>query len=231
LGLYLGSSFQGHNLLPYQEGHYFISSREKPILSKVLLPLVESFILKRHLPEDFPYSVYRVEHENIFGAFLRSLNQSDDNYPFYQSHVVLWNYLLNLFDTNLEIIRCSESQLELLKTNKMVLNKFQQLHRYAMSSIDTILKEAKSTSTDSEKIQGHMKNLKEIELISDQISQSNSFLRPFLDFYHIRKGQNDGSTLLEQAENTFLVYTEEYQALKALDELFTVTLSKNEVNI
>jgi hypothetical protein len=231
LGLYLGSVFQGLNLLPYQEGHYFVSSREKKIEAKVLLPLIESFIQKRNLPEEFPYSVYRVEHENIFGAFLRAMNESDDNYPFYQSHVVLWNYLLNLFDTNLEVIRCTESQLELLKTNKAVLNKFQQLHRYAMSSIDFIQKEAKSPTTDSEKIQGHMKNLQEIEKISDQISQSHSFLRPFLDFYRIRKGQNDGSTLLEQSQNTFMVYSEEFQALQGLDELFTVTLSKNEVTI
>jgi hypothetical protein len=231
LGLYIGSVFQGLNLLPYQEGHYFVSSREQKIESKVLLPLIESFIQKRHLPDNYPYSVYRIEHENIFGAFLRALNNSDDNYPFYQSHVVLWNYLLNLFDTNLEVIRCSNSQIELLKANKMVLNKFQQLHRYAMSSIDFIQKESKSPSTDSEKIQGHMKNLKEVEVISDQISQAHSFLRPFLDFYRIRKGQNDGSTLLEQSQNTFMVYSEEYQALKALDELFTVTLLKNEVTI
>jgi hypothetical protein len=231
LGLYIGSIFQGLNLLPYQEGHYFVSSREKKIESKVLLPLIESFIQKRHLPDNYPYSVYRIEHENIFGAFLRALNNSDDNYPFYQSHVVLWNYLLNLFDTNLEVIRCSDSQIELLKTNKMVLNKFQQLHRYAMSSIDFIQKEAKSPTTDSEKIQGHMKNLKEVEAISDQISQAHSFLRPFLDFYRIRKGQNDGSTLKEQSQNTFMVYSEEYQALNALDELFTVTLLKNEVTI
>jgi hypothetical protein len=100
-----------------------------------------------------------------------------------------------------------------------------------MASIDFIHQEAKSANTSSEKIQGHLKNLTEIDVISDQISQSHSFLRPFLDYYKIRRGQNDGGTLLEQSQNSFLVYSEEHQSLQALDELFSVTLRKNEVNI
>ena len=100
-----------------------------------------------------------------------------------------------------------------------------------MSSIDTIHQEAKSASANSSLIQENLKNLKEIEEISDKISQSHVFLRPILDYYRIRKGQNLGSNLLEQSQHSFLTYSEEHQALKALLELFTVTLNKNEVSI
>jgi hypothetical protein len=100
-----------------------------------------------------------------------------------------------------------------------------------MSSVDTIHQEAKSNSANNDRIQGHLKNLKEMEVITDQISQTNSFLRPILDFYRIRRGQNLGATLLEQSQHSFLTYSEEHQALKAMLELFSVTLSKNEVSI
>ena len=100
-----------------------------------------------------------------------------------------------------------------------------------MSSVDTIYQEAKSISADNNKIQGHIKNLQEMEVITDKISQSNSFLRPILDFYRIRRGQNAGKTLRDQSQHSFLTYAEEQQALKAMLELFTVTLRKNEVTI
>jgi len=100
-----------------------------------------------------------------------------------------------------------------------------------MVSVDTVFKATKSNLADADKIQGHLKNLVEIEKISDQISQSHALLRPVLDFYRIRRGQNNGVTLHEQAQHSLLAYSEEHQALQALEELFSVTLRKNEVNI
>lgn len=230
-GIFLGSSFQGFNLLPYGEGHLYISSRGGQFQAKEVLALIDHYVHGSEIATGCPYSVYRIEEEHIFGTYLKNLNQSDDNYPFYQSHVVLWNFVLNLFDTNLEIIKCSPDQLALLKQNQDVLGKLIRLYDYAMSAIDKIYHEAKSAPTDANKIQTHVRSLMEIETISDQISQSHPFLRPLLDYYRIRRGQNDGADLLEQSQISFLSYSEEHQALKALDELFSVTLRKNEVNI
>jgi len=100
-----------------------------------------------------------------------------------------------------------------------------------MSSINTVYHEARIHESNSGTIQGHLSNLKDIEAITDKISQSHIFLRPVLDFYRIRRGQNTGVTLEEQSQHTFLAYSEEHQALKALQELFTVTLSRNEASI
>lgn len=229
-GIFLSSSYQGFNLVPYNPDHLFLSTRGGTFKTEVLLPFIENEVAGQ-VNQDIEYSIYSVEHENVFGAYLKSHNVSDENYPFYQSHVVLWNFLLNLFDTNLEITRCNPAQLKLLQTQLEVLTKYIRLHDYAMVSIDTIYHESKKQLADGSKIDGHLKNLVEIDRISDQISQSHSLLRPILDFYRIRRGQNHGETLTDQSQTSFLTYSEEHQALQALSELFSVTLKKNEVNI
>lgn len=229
-GIFLSSAFQGFNLLPYSGQHIVLSSRTGSFRASTLLSFIEKEIAHQNHVESI-YSVYTINHDTIQGAYLQSMNQSDDHYPFYQSHVVLWDFLLNLHDSNLDVTSCSNSQLEVLKTNKEVLTKFIRLHDYAMVSVDTIYKETKSKLTDVDKIEGHIKNLVDIDKIADQISQSHSLLRPVLDFYRIRRGQNNGATLHEQAQHSLLAYSEEHQALQALEELFSVTLRKNEVNI
>jgi hypothetical protein len=230
-GVFLERHFQGFNLLPGNEGNFVLSSRGQAFKAVELLSWIEKLLKKDSKLGDSPYSVYTIEKENIFGSYLKSLNTSDDNYPFYLSHIVLWNFLLNLYDTHLDIITCTESQMKLLKENREVLTKLIRLHDYAMSSIDTIHTEAKQKGSDSSQIQGHLNNLREIETVNEKIASTHPFLRPFIDYYRIRRGQNQGNTLLEQARDTFLAYTEEHQALKALEELFIVTLRKNEVNL
>lgn len=229
-GIFLSSNFQGFNFVPYGTDHVFVSSRGRQFTAANLLKFIEAFIAGK-IDASSDLAVYVNDTENIFGAYLKSLGQSDDNYPFYQSHVVLWNYLLNLFDTNLEVTKCSESQLSLLRTHHEVLTKLIRLHDYAMASLDTIYHESKATTANADVIGGHLKNLQDMEVLSDQIANSHAYLRPVLDFYRIRKGQNAGTSFQEQAQASYLTYAEEHQALQALQELFSVTLRKNEVNI
>lgn len=229
-GIFLTSNFQGFNLLPHSGEHIVLSSRNNAFKASYLLNFIEKEINGQN-NLDTHYSVYKFDHENVFGSYLVSMNPSDDNYPFYQSHLVLWNFLLNLYDTNLDVIKCSGSQLTQLKTHEEILKKFIRLHDYAMVSIDTIYNESKSNQADAGTINGHLNNLMEVEKISDQIAQSHSFLRPFLDFYRIRRGQNNSETLAEQSQASYLIYSEEHQALEALNELFSVTLRRNEANI
>ncbi|MGE3608948.1 MAG: hypothetical protein AB7I27_05130 [Bacteriovoracaceae bacterium] len=230
-GIIVSRNFQGFNLLPYENGHLFISTKGKSVSSNILFSFIDKKFVDNSIPENFPYSVYEFDHEHLFGAYLKCLNESDGNYPFYQSYVVLWNYVLSLFETNLDVIQCSKSQLELLKDQRAILAKFIRLHDYAMSALDSIYHEAKEKLANSDVIDAHIKQLKEVESISDKISQAYPLLRPILDFYRIRRAQNDGTTLLVQSENSLLNYSEEHSALQALDELFSVTLRKNEVNI
>jgi hypothetical protein len=131
----------------------------------------------------------------------------------------------------LDVIKCSPQQEKILAEQSEVLNKIIRLYDYALTSIETIHQEAKAQTTNSQVLIGHMNNLEDIEKVSDQISRSHIYLRPILDYYRIRRGQNTGANLLEQAQHSLIAYSEEQQALKALLELFTVTLNKKEASI
>lgn len=229
-GIFLTSSFSGFNLFPYGERHLLISSRNKQFVSSELKAVISNEILNKSLPAT-GYSYYRTDLANTFGALLESLNPGDDHYPFYQSYVVLWNFLLNLYDAELSVTHCTATQLELLKTQEEILSKLIRLHDYAMSSIDSIYHESKLQDADHAKIKAHVAKLVEIEEVSEQIAAGHPLLRPLIDFYRIRRGQNQGNTLAEQSQSSFLTYAEEHQALQALHELFSVTLKRNEVNI
>jgi hypothetical protein len=228
--IFITSAFQGFNLLPSEGDHILASSRGSLINSDQLFQLVDLVYRDKSL-SDLPLSIYKFDNTFSQTSYLSCLNDSDDLYPFYQSHVILWSFLLNLSDIDLNSIKCSNGQLKLLLENSEILTKFIRLHDYAMVSVNIIQNEAKSENANAALIEGHIKNLKEVEKISDQIAASHPLVRPFLDFYRIRRGQNSGSTLAEQAQHSFLTYAEEHHALKALAELFSVTLRRNEVNI
>ena len=230
-GIYLSSQFQGFNLLPHNSGHFLISARNTMLKSDSLMSFIDAHILNKNVSTNFPYALYQIDCENLFGSYIKSLNLSDDCYPLYQAHVVLWNFVLNLFDLNLEIIKCSQGHTQLLETQREVLMKVIRLYDYAMSSIDFVHKESKSVEANFDKLQGHLKNLRDIDEITDKISQSHAYLRPILDFYRIRRGQNEETTLYLQAQHSYLLYSEEHQALKSILELITVTLRKNDVSI
>lgn len=226
----LTGSFQGFNYLPMSERSLVVSSRNQQFTSSEVYKLVCK-ILKHEVPQESTYSLYQTDCTVFSGSYLKSLNTTDNNYPFYQAHVVLWNFLLNLSDLNLEVTKCNLSQINLLKNNQEVLRKYIRLHEYAMASIDIIYRESKAPQSDPDVIKGHLKNLREINQLAHQLAESHSFLRPVLDFYHIRHGQNQGSDLREQSKESLLSYSEEHQVLEALLELFSVTIKQNEVSI
>ena len=229
-GVFLSSTFKGFNLFPYGHSHLYVSSRGQKIDSTNLMAVVQGELAGKTFLKS-PYALYRIENEGGNSAYLNCLNGSDDNYPFYQSYVVLWNFLLNLVEIDLEVIHCSPSQIELLRNHSEILAKVIRLHDYAMSAIDSIYHETKSEGVDHNLIELNIRQLREIEETADQIAQTHPILRPVIDFYRIRRGQNQGNNLSEQSQSSFLTYAEEHQALQALHELFSVTLRKNEVNI
>ena len=226
-GIFISRQFTGFNLLPYDEGHFQISSEGKSFVADDLLQAVLQLMNTATFPKNFEYPVYTTDHDNLFGAYLRSVNTGEEHYPVYQAYVVLWNFLLSMYDTNLDISKCTTIQSEKARELQDILAKLTRLHDYALSSIDTIHQEARSDSARADVIAGHVKNLQEIDSTFATIAHSHSLLRPVLDFYRIRKGQPGGDTLREQSESSLLLYSEEGQALRALGELFTSILEKN----
>lgn len=226
----LTGSFQGFNYLPNSDKSLVVSSRNQQFSSSEVNKLV-SKVIKHEVPLESSYSLYQTDCTVFSGTYLKSLNTTDNNYPFYQAHVVLWNFLLNLSDINLEVTKCNLSQINLLKNNQEVLRKYIRLHEYAMASIDIIYRESKAAQSNPDVIDGHLKNLREINQLANQVAESHSFLRPVLDFYHIRHAQNQGADLIQQSKESLLSYSEEHQVLEALLELFSVTIKQNDVSI
>ena len=229
-GIFLSSGFQGFNLLPSTPGTTIISSNGKNFSSEKLLSTIGE-VWKKKKSKDSTYSIYQIEEDVFNGPYLHCSGKSDLLYPFYQSHVVLWNLLLNLSDIELPITQCNSEQLKLLETYSEVLFKFIRLHEYALQSIDTIYHKSKAGILESDELSLKLKVLEEIDTLSQSLSASHSLLRQVFHFYKIRKAQGHLVSLQEEVQTSFLIYSEEHQALRALHELFSVTLKKNEVTI
>ena len=229
-GIILTSSFQGHNLLPYSPRFKLLSSKGEKFNYLTLFRMLELEI-KRENADPGPYALYIPDFSHGFGSYLKSSHRSDETYPVYESHVVLWNYLLNLIDISFDIKECTKNQIALLASNKHVLEKLLRLHNYAVKSSESIYQESKSTTTQASVIQEHIDHLDEVEKISEQLASSFPMVRPVLDYYKIKKATITGDTLADKAQDNFLIFSEEHQALLALNELFSVTLNKNEATL
>ncbi len=228
-GIFLATSFQGFNLLPYSGDHLLVSGRGSVIRAGSLIRIVDCVANNRDF-RDAPYALYSISHD-LGCAHITSHNMADDAFPIYQSHLVLWNFLLGLIDVDLEVHKCTSGQLDLVKIQLEVLTKFLRLHDYAIESVEAVHAQARAIAADPISLESNLRNLREVEKVSNDIAATHPYLRPFLDFYRIRRAQNFGSTLVEQSQASFLTYAEEHQALRALQELFSVTLRKNEANI
>lgn len=221
----ISANFQGFNLISHKEDTHLITTHDLEIKASELLDLVEKIYHHQPLPAS-PYQTYRVDKSHVATAYLEALNGGDNHYPIYQAYVVLWNFLINLNEVNLPLQKLSKSQFDLVEGQLTVINKLIRLHDYSLVSLDTVLRESKSNKADAGVIEGHLKNLREIDTTFESISQSHSLLRPLLDFYRVRRGQNDGTSLLDQVQNSILIYHEEHQALKAMNELLIGLKSK-----
>lgn len=217
--IFIASRFQGLNLLPEKDGTLLVTSSGKKMDAQSLLSVMEIVLKDRQQIQSEHLNVYRLNMENVFGAYLQNICGQEVSYPFYQAHVVLWNYLLALQEINLDTASPSPEQAGVLETQLEIVTKLLRLHDYAMVSLDSIYREAKSHESDGEKIQKNLTILKEVDDTMDKISASNPFLRPVIDFYKIRKGQTDGDSLLERSQNSLLTYSEEHQAMSAFQEL------------
>ncbi len=217
--IFFSSRFQGLNLLPEKEGTIMITTGGKKLDAQSLLGILEIILKDKEMKPAEHLNIYRLSMENVFGAYLQNLSGKEISYPFYQAHLVLWNYLLALQEVNLDIASPSAEQADILGSQLEIVTKLIRLHDYAMVALDGVYKEAKASESDAEKVSKNISTLTEVDETMDKIAMTNPFLRPVLDFYKIRKGQNEGETLLEKSQNSLLTYSEEHQALKAFAEL------------
>lgn len=215
--LLLQNRFQGANLVPGSKT-WILTSPEKTIMAQEVLEALEFIFDDSHkVPEHL--NLYRSDYEGEGDSFIQSLSGNEAHYPIYLSYFVLWNFVLGLKEFEPPLPELASPQKEFLKNYLEILKKVSRFHTYALASLDILLAEGKSETPDTEIVSGHLENLREIDETLRKISDSHSMLRPLLDFYHIRRGQNDGGNFREQVENSLLTYHEEHQAFQAFQEL------------
>ncbi|MFL5783805.1 MAG: hypothetical protein ACJ76H_04280, partial [Bacteriovoracaceae bacterium] len=145
----IGSRFQGLNLLPEKEGTLLITTGGKKIDAQSLLGVIEILLKEKEARPATHLNIYRLSMENVFGAYLENLTGQEMPFPFYQAHLVLWNYLLALQDVNLDIVPPSQDQREMIEGQLEIVTKLLRLHDYAMVGLDAIYKEAKLEDSDA----------------------------------------------------------------------------------
>jgi hypothetical protein len=82
--IFLTSTFQGFNLIPYSGDHLIVSSNGGTFLSTPLLKIIENELLNK-TTSDTPFSIYKIDNQTVNGSFLKNIRSFDGNYPFYQS--------------------------------------------------------------------------------------------------------------------------------------------------
>ena len=224
----LASQFQGFNLMPHDDGSYLISTRGEAFKAPQLLDVVEKLI-QQETVTDQSYSIYQIDTQNHANAYLNVVTTGEEHFPFYQVYTVIWNFLMSLTEVDLPVSETTTAQKTMIEAQNSIIKKLTRLHEYAMVSLDVILKEAKSSSANSETIEGHLKNLSDMDHTFETVAGSQPMLRPILDYYRIRRGQNEGHTLLEQVQNSILTYHEEHQALQAMSELLEKFIQRKSV--
>lgn len=222
----ISSRFQGLNLLPESNRTLLLTSGGQKLRSTEIIPIVERVLRGEESLGSDSMNVYELSRDYVSGPYLERRSGSEIPYPFYQSHVVLWNYLLALQDVDLELTAPSKEQRDVLTSQRDILLKLIRLHDYAMVSLDGIFQESRKPQSDPGLIDKNLETMEEVDGTMEKISASNPFLRSLIDFYKLRKGTEGGESLKERAQDALLTYSEEHQALEAYSGLLGTILAR-----
>ena len=215
--LLLQKKFQGSNLLPTNSTWILTTQVQSFTAARVMEALEKILGKNEEIAEEL--SLYRFRFSEEGDSFIEQVCGQEESYPIYLAYFVLWSFVLGLKEFEPAFPTINPTQKEFIRFYLGILKKIARFHTYALASLDILLAEAKSSSSDSQIIEGHLENLRQIDETLRKLSDSHPMLRPLLDFYHIRRGQNDGSHFREQVENSLLIYHEEHQAFTAFQEL------------
>lgn len=228
--IFAASSFTGMNLMPYGDGHLYLTTHREPLQANRLEPIIHYAIAQQISLPLSGYSVYQTEL-TTGGLYFKSLNQSDYIYATYQSFFVLWTYLLGLIETEVGFAHLNQLYASQFKNIFECCAKISELHYHATREARFIYEEFSKTNSNLSKIQTSLEKINEVQKTLHQFSTTHLWFNPIYRFFQTKIKSIDFSHPVEASEDRYLLYVEFYQTLEALKELFTVTLAKNEVSI
>ncbi len=228
--IFAASAFTGTNLLPYGEDHLYVTTHQEALQAKRLEPIF-NFALTPQVPLSLSsYSVYQTEL-TTGGLYLKAINQSDYIYATYQAFFVLWSYLLGLVETEVGFAHLNQLYTEQFKNIHESCLKISELHYLATREARVIYEEFGKTNSNLTKIQDSLSKILDAQKTLDHFASTHLWFNPLYRFFQLKIKAIDFSHPVEASEDRYLLYVEFYQTLEALKELFTVTLTKNEVSI
>ncbi|GEM_PF-2552072 len=222
--LILKNNFEGLHFAPAGDNHWLVNPHQADPDFTELYKLMIQFCEQIPCKEINTWEVYQTTQENLFGTSLKPLTMTNSNFPFYQFHVVIWQYVLNLFDVNLEIAGINKDQETTLKFYEEVLTKINRFLDLIVSNLADQLEHFDETNFDIKKFQAAITEIQDFETTTSKIAENHPLLRPFLDYYQIVRGQSEFSGLKDQLQDQMLILSEQSGVLKALLELISMTI-------
>lgn len=221
----LKSHFEGMHLAPAGDNHWLVSPHSTTSDFTELYKVMIQFCEQLPCTDIEGWEVYQTTQENMFGTTLRPLTaMTHENFPFYQFHVVIWQFVLNFFDVNLDTLVPDEKQKNLLVYHDGVLAKLTQFLDFIVDHLTDQLTHFDELNFDIKKFQAAVTEIQEFEELAHKLSQNHPLLRPFLDYYRIQRGQLEFKGLKEQIQDQTLTLSEQAAVLKALHELISMTI-------
>lgn len=227
----LKANFEGLHYAPAGDNHWLVNPHQSNPDFTELYKLMIQFCEQLPCKDIKGWEVYQTTQENLFGTSLKALTQTNANFPFYQFHVVIWQYVLNLFDVSLETIQASPKQLETLQFYEEVLTKTSRFQELIVARLADQLEHFDETNFDIKKFQAAISEIQEFEQITSKLAENHPLIRPFLDYYQIQRGQSEFSGLRDQLQDQMLILSEQSGVLKALLELISMTIMNSSSKI
>lgn len=227
----LKEHFEGLHFAPTGDHHWLVNPHTKTHDFTEFYKIMIQFCEQLPCKDIKDWEVYQTTQENLFGTTLKPLSETNNNFPFYQFHVVIWQYTLNLFDVNLDVTALSEPQVETMKFYETILNKTTRFLDLILAHLADQIEHFDENNFDIKKFQAAVSEIQEFEEITGKLAQNHPLLRPFFDYYQITRGQSEFTGLKDQISDQMLILSEQSGVLKALLELISMTIQKSSSKI
>jgi len=224
----ISTQFEGMNLVPYDEKNFLIIPKTYSIKFHSLCEIILNILNDKPKSHYKEFSVYETTFENNFGLQLKSLSNPDIKFMHYQINLVLWNYVLNLFELNLSIHEFSKEEIQHIRDVKNLVDKIQRIIEVAIKCCENIFHESKNDYIEFSNIQNYINQIKDTEECLEDAAKSNFSISQILDFYKLKRSFETEPQLNHQAQSTLINFIEEKHVLSAYVELVNLIINKNE---
>ncbi len=224
--LLITQRFEGFNLLPYEDGNYLLQTSLDISNTHKVSNSILKILTKSSEPLSLDQNLFAITTKYGFGSYLELVEGKSIVHTFYQAHCILWNFLLNYFELKLTPNELDVKNLNFLTEYDQLATQILKLIDFGINFSEKILSESKNEYPSLKVIQENIKLLDDLENTLFQISNKSLYINQIIDFYKLRRSQNNEEKLIDQAQINLLNFFEQRHALEAFHELITYNTKK-----